>query len=492
MVQLGVFGRSGYNAVKILLDHRHATTDEIAQIVSQIRIDTLDQRLIGELAVRTERHLAHEEIAHCIRRIPLAELHRIDDVSLGLTHFAAAHDQPAVAKHLFGQRQAESVQHNRPDNRMETHNFLAYQMNVRRPILLEQGIVFRAIPQRIDVVGQRVHPHIHSMFRIEINRNAPFKRCAGNAQILKTRNQKVVEHFSRPRRRLDEIGMGLNVINQPILILGKTEEIALLAGLLHRTAAIRTAAIFELKLRPEGLTGRAIPALILTLVNIALIMKFAEDLLYGLHMALVRRADKVRVINIHQLPELLDAIYDVIDIFLRRHAGVARLALDLLTMLIRSSQEENIIARHLLKAGHRVRRSRTVAMADMQIIARIINRRCDVERRFLAHPHLSFKKTPPACARGDCLCNQPWTGAAPIAIAWRHYLFIIGKTGRFVKQKSCFSQISLPNDALNVAACIQIIGKLNKNGCLVIHRIVVMNRKCAVSVAAVCAKLRIG
>ena len=221
-------------------------------------------------------------------------------------------------------------------------------------------------------------------------------------------------------------------------------------------------------------------------------MKFAEDLLYGLHMALVRRADKVRVINIHQLPELLDAIYDVIDIFLRRHAGVARLALDLLTMLIRSSQEENIIARHLLKAGHRVRRSRTVAMADMQIIARIINRRCDVERRFLAHPHLSFKKTPPACARGDCLCNQPWTGAAPIAIAWRHYLFIIGKTGRFVKQKSCFSQISLPNDALNVAACIQIIGKLNKNGCLVIHRIVVMNRKCAVSVAAVCAKLRIG
>ena len=193
--------------------------------------------------------------------------------------------------------------------------------------------------------------------------------------------------------------MGLDVINQPILILRKAEEIALLAGLFHRATAVRAAAVLELKLRPEGFAWGAVPALVFALIDIALIVQFAENLLHRLHMAFIRRADEVAIVDIHQLPELFDAIYDVIHVFLRGHASLARLALDLLAMLIRAGQEEHIVARHLLESSHRVRRSRTIAMADMQIIARIINRRCDVERRFFAHPHLSLKKRPPH-ARG--------------------------------------------------------------------------------------------
>ena len=312
-----------------------------------------------------------------------------------------------MTKHLLGQRQTERMQHDGPNDGMETDNLLADQMDIRGPILLKERIIIRIIAQRIDIVRQRIDPDIDRVLRVKIDRNAPLERRARYAQILQAGDEEVIEHFSGARRRLNEIRMVFDIVDEPILIFGKAEEIAFLARLFDRTSAVWAAAILELQFRPEGLARRTVPALVLALVDIALIVELAENLLNRLNMTLVRRADEVAVINVHQLPQILDARDDMIDILLRGHAGFLRLALDFLTMLIRSGQEKHIIARLLLEARHGIRRSRTIAVTDMQIIARIINRRRNIKLRFLAHSFPLLQKNRPRMRKGDCLYPYP-------------------------------------------------------------------------------------
>ena len=299
------------------------------------------------------------------------------------------------------------MQHDRPDNGVEADDLLADEMDVRRPVLLIEAVVLGTVAQRVDVVGQRVNPDVHGMVGVKVNRDAPLDRRAGNAQILQARNQEVVEHLRRAGSRLNEVRMLLDVVDHPVLILGETEEIALLTGLLHRAAAVRAAAILELQLRPEGLARRAVQALILALVDVALIVQLPEDLLDGLDVALVRGADEVVILHVHQLPEVLDARDDLVDIGLWGHASRGGLALDLLAVLVRAGQEEDVVAGLLLEARHGVGGRRAVAVADMQIIAGIIDRRSDVECRFLAHVFLSLKNVPRCKARDEMIVVPP-------------------------------------------------------------------------------------
>ena len=129
-------------------------------------------------------------------------------------------------------------------------------------------------------------------------------------------------------------------------------------------------------------------------------------------MALVGRADEVVVLDVHQLPELLDAVHDVIDVRLRRHAGVTRLALDLLPVLVRTGQEKHVVAGLLLEAGHGVRRGRAVAVTDMQVVTGVVDRRCDVKLGFFAHISSLLQKNVPRRSEGrSCRGTTLFRGA---------------------------------------------------------------------------------
>ena len=69
-----------------------------------------------------------------------------------------------------------------------------------------------------------------------------------------------------------------------------------------------------------------------------------------------------------------------INVRLRRDAGRKRLLLDLLAMLIRSGQKHDIKPLHPLVARHNVGGHGAVAVPDMQLIGRVINRRGDIKR----------------------------------------------------------------------------------------------------------------
>ena len=57
------------SAFAVLGDHRQRALRQIAEVVRQIRVDAVDDGLVGETAVLAERHLAQEEIADLVRAV---------------------------------------------------------------------------------------------------------------------------------------------------------------------------------------------------------------------------------------------------------------------------------------------------------------------------------------------------------------------------------------------------------------------------------------
>ena len=102
-------------------------------------------------------------------------------------------------------------------------------------------------------------------------------------------------------------------------------------------------------------------------------------------MIVVGGANKAVVGDVHQLPQVLKGGNDVIHILLGGYALIPGLALYLLTMLIGAGEEVNVIAGHALIPGDGVRRNGGIAVAYVQLVAGVINRRGDVECLLLAH-----------------------------------------------------------------------------------------------------------
>ena len=183
----------------------------------------------------------------------------------------------------------------------------------------------------------------------------------------------------------------------PVGVLAQAEEIGLLLGVHDLPAAVGALAVHQLALGPEALAGLAVFALIGALIDIALFVHLTEDLLDGGAVVIVGGADEAVVGDVHQLPQIKDALLaadDVVHELLRGHTRGLGLVLDLLTVLVRSGQEHHVIAGQALVARHRVGRHRAVGVADVQLVRRVVNGRGDIES-FLFHGYLPlFLPTP--------------------------------------------------------------------------------------------------
>ena len=149
--------------------------------------------------------------------------------------------------------------------------------------------------------------------------------------------------------------MGLNVRDEPVRILAHLKEVRLFLCLLDLSAAVGALAIHELALRPEALTRGTVPALVLALVDVALLVEFTEDLLHGGAVLGVRRADELIVGRADAVPDRADDVCDVVDVRLRGDARRLRLLFDLLPVLVRARLEADVIALQALEADDRVR-----------------------------------------------------------------------------------------------------------------------------------------
>ena len=134
-------------------------------------------------------------------------------------------------------------------------------------------------------------------------------------------------------------------------------------------------------------------------------------------MVVVGGADEAVVADIHQLPQVLDGGNDLIDVLLGSDACIGCLVLDLLAMLVGSGQEHDVIALHPLEAGQRVAGHGGVAVADVQLIAGVVNGSGNVECFVLTHGSVSSFLLRQQKAPVPCRKLRPRTRAL---LSWYH------------------------------------------------------------------------
>jgi hypothetical protein len=136
-----------------------------------------------------------------------------------------------------------------------------------------------------------------------------------------------------------------------LLVFAHTEEIRLFLELISRPTAVRTVAVEQVGLGPEGLAWCAIPIFILTEVNISLGLNVAEDLLNGQLVALLRCPDEIGIRDVELVPERLEAFnYAIGELKGSFSLGLSRF-LDFLTVLIGTGQKADLITACALVAS---------------------------------------------------------------------------------------------------------------------------------------------
>ncbi len=381
-VLLRVAGLSGrQSAAEVLAHHGHGAAEQVAQIVGQVHVDGVDEGLVGEIAVRAEGEGTQQEEAQGVHAEVLRQQIGVHHVALGLGHLATVQQQPAVAEHLLGQGHLHAHQHGGPDDGVEPDDLLAHDVDAGPPALVVVVVAVVVIAQGGDIVAEGVHPHIDYVLGIEVHRNAPGEAGAGDAQILQAGVQEVLHHLVDAATGLEEVGV-LQQIPDLVGVLAQAEKVGLLLRVLHLPAAVGALAVHQLALGPEGLAGGAVFALVGALVDVALVVHLLENLLDALHMVVVGGADEPVVGDVHQLPQVEHApgaLHDVVDKLLGGYAGLLGLVLDLLAVLVGAGEEHDLTAPQALIAGHGVGGHGAVGVADVQLIAGVVDGGGDIK-----------------------------------------------------------------------------------------------------------------
>ena len=262
---------------------------------------------------------------------------------------------------------------------MEADDLLAHDVHAGPAVHVVVLVVH--IAQGRDVVEQGVEPHIDHMAGVEVHGDAPGEAGAGHAQVLQAALavDEVIDHLVDAAAGLQEIGVQQQVAD-PAGVLGGAEEIGLLLRVGDLPAAVGALAVHELAVGPEALAGLAVLALIDALVDVAVIV--AEYLLHGGDVVVVGGADEAVVRDVHELPEGLDAprpLDDPVHELLGGAAGLPGLVLDLLPVLVGAGEEHHVPALHPLVPGEGIRGDGAVAVADMQVVRRVVDRRRYIE-----------------------------------------------------------------------------------------------------------------
>ena len=381
-------GGSGNDLAKILLFHVERALNKVAEVVDEVHIVSLDNRFVGDRTVGCEGHFGKGIVANTVYAKVLGKLVGMNDVALGFGHLVHTKVEPRMTEYLLRERHIESHEEDGPIDGVEAKNILTDNVYVSRPILFEVfGLLVKTlvgvITESGNVVGQRVEPNVNYVLVVKVNGNTPFERGTGNAKVLQSCLEEVVDHFLFAKLGLNEIGVFLDVLHQAICVFAHSELISFFACHVDRSAAVGTLAVFYLCFSEEGLARSAIPAFIYVFVNIALFIKALENLLNGGFVVIVGGADEVIVADVHFIPQFANFTCYAVNVCLGSDACIFRKVFNFLTVLIGARAEEYVLAAHTLIACNRVGHNCLIGVAKVGLARSIGNGCCQIE--FFTH-----------------------------------------------------------------------------------------------------------
>ena len=283
-----------------------------------------------------------------------------------------------MAEDLFGQRQASTHQHCRPDNCVKTSDVLADDVEISRPPFLEQ-ILVSAVPNPGGIADQRIEPDIDDVLGSKGQRNAP--------QLSRTTDRDVLEASFEQSKDLVPSDIGFEklrviteVLQQAVAILRKLEEIVLLAEPLRSQVRMDLALPFdEILFLFEGFTRDAIPPFVESLVDVATLVTDLRELLHCRPMPRLRRPDEIIERDIQLFPNGPELLLHLIAVGERIHAALEGSPVDVLRVLVVAHQEMRLDSGESLVAGNDVRRDLFVRRTQMRTAIDVIDRCGEVE-----------------------------------------------------------------------------------------------------------------
>ena len=167
----------GDTAVKVAADHAQGTLQQVPQVVGQVGVQPGDQRLLAEVGVQPERHLAQQEVAEGVQAVLVRQVERREDPAAALGHLGLVHQPVAVDVEVLVERDARRLEHGRPVDAVGLQDVLADQVLRHRPESPEELPV--RVAERADVVDQGVEPDVGDVLVVEGQRDAPLRRLRG-------------------------------------------------------------------------------------------------------------------------------------------------------------------------------------------------------------------------------------------------------------------------------------------------------------------------
>ncbi len=359
-------------------DQRGRAARQVAEVVGQIRVETIHEGLLAEARVEAEVHLAQEEVAEGVVAVLIGELEGLHHVADGLRHLAPAERPVAVDVEPPVERDPGRLQHGRPVDAVRLQDILGDQvLNVLpEPARL---LIARIRDCRV-IVDQRVEPDIGHVLVVEGQRNAPLEPRAGPAdrQILKRLAQEA-EHLVPVPVGLDEPRIVLQVLHQPRLVLRHLEEVVLLLDEGERGLVIGALAVHDLLLGVEPLAAVAIPAAVLAEVDLARVEETLQDLLHHFLVPRLGGADEVVVGDAQPPPRLAEDRRDLVRVGLRRLPGRGRHLGDPLAVLVGAGEEVHAVACEAAVAAHRVGHDGGARVPEVRARVDVVDRGREVE-----------------------------------------------------------------------------------------------------------------
>ena len=315
--------------------------------------------------------------------VAFAQNERVNDIAERFAHLLSVKGYPAVNCKVLRERQVECHKHCGPDDSVETHDILCDHVDIGRPILVIVIVCAVLIAESCNIVGKCVYPDVNNVVGVKSYGNSPLEARSRNAEIFKTRLDEVVYKLGRSCLRTEVVCFGEKLLDA-VCKRRHFEEVSLFLSFDNISSALGAFAVNELGFCPEAFARSTVFSDIFTLINVSSVVKLLEDFLYGLNMVIVGSADIAVVADAHTFPKLFEGLYDLINVFLWSNSRCLSFFFDLLTMLVRSGEEHNIIALHTLVSCNSIAGNGRVAVSDVRISRWVIDRGRDI-KRFLWH-----------------------------------------------------------------------------------------------------------